>query len=49
MELGFEAVVIEDATRAINTNGSLEAAWSRVPAAGVQRMQLRDFSGLLDV
>ena len=44
MELGFEAIVIEDATRAIDTNGSLEAAWSRMNAAGVRRMLLRDFA-----
>jgi nicotinamidase/pyrazinamidase len=43
MELGFDAVVIEDATRAIDTNGSLEKAWTRMDAAGVTRMQLRDF------
>ncbi len=48
MELGFEAVVIEDATRAINTNGSLEAAWARMNAGGVRRMMLRDFADLFD-
>jgi nicotinamidase/pyrazinamidase len=40
---GFECVMIEDATRAIDTNGSLAAAWARMNAAGVRRMQLADF------
>jgi nicotinamidase/pyrazinamidase len=44
MEAGFEAIVIEDATRAIDTNGSLDAAWKRLAAAGVGRMMLRDFA-----
>jgi len=34
---GFEVVVIEDACRAIDTGGSLEAAWSGMREAGVQR------------
>jgi nicotinamidase/pyrazinamidase len=40
---GFECVVIEDATRAIDTNGSLAAAWARMNAAGVERAKLADF------
>jgi nicotinamidase/pyrazinamidase len=44
MELGFESIVIEDATRAIDTGGSLAAAWTRMNAAGVGRMQISDFS-----
>ena len=44
MQLGFEAIVIEDATRAIDTNGSLEKAWTRMDAAGVTRMNVRDFA-----
>ena len=44
MDLGFESIVIEDATRAIDTNGSLAAAWKRMNAAGVGRMQLSDFT-----
>jgi nicotinamidase/pyrazinamidase len=36
---GFEAVVIEDACRAIDLNGSLATAWQQMLAAGVQRMQ----------
>lgn len=43
MDLGFESIVIEDATRAIDTGGSLAAAWSRMNAAGVGRMRLGDF------
>ena len=34
---GFKATVIEDACRAIDLNGSLAAAWSRLEAAGVTR------------
>src|SRR6266536_1340126 len=37
-ELGFEVVVIEDACRAIDTAGSLAAAWTRMNAAGVVRL-----------
>ena len=40
---GFEAVVIEDATRAIDTGGSLEAAWTRMTDLGVGRAQIGDF------
>jgi len=43
IDAGFEAIVIEDATRAIDTNGSLEAAWKRMDAAGVGRMTIREF------
>jgi nicotinamidase/pyrazinamidase len=35
---GFEAIVIEDACRAIDTAGSLAAALSRMEAAGVARV-----------
>jgi nicotinamidase/pyrazinamidase len=35
---GFEVVVIEDACRAIDTGGSLAAAWARMNAAGVIRL-----------
>lgn len=34
---GFETYVIEDACRAIDTNGSLAAAWAEMSAAGVVR------------
>jgi nicotinamidase/pyrazinamidase len=36
---GVEAVVIEDACRAIDLNGSLTKAWQTMLAAGVQRVQ----------
>jgi nicotinamidase/pyrazinamidase len=35
--VGFEAVVIEDACRGIDLNGSLAAAWKEMEAAGVER------------
>ena len=35
---GFEAVVVEDACRAIDTGGSLAAAWARMREAGVKRV-----------
>ncbi|HJU24062.1 MAG TPA: bifunctional nicotinamidase/pyrazinamidase [Casimicrobiaceae bacterium] len=35
---GFDAVVIEDACRAIDTAGSLAAAWTRMRDAGVRRV-----------
>ena len=38
--LGFEATVIEDACRGIDTDGSLARAWSEMEAAGVTRAQL---------
>ena len=34
---GFAATVIEEACRAIDLNGSLEAAWARLAAVGVER------------
>jgi nicotinamidase/pyrazinamidase len=37
--LGFEALVIEDACRAIDTQGSLAKAWADLKAAGVARIQ----------
>ncbi|MEO6394517.1 MAG: bifunctional nicotinamidase/pyrazinamidase [Devosia sp.] len=40
---GFEAVVIEDATRAIDADGSLEAAWGRMNKAGVGKARIADF------
>jgi nicotinamidase/pyrazinamidase len=36
---GFEVALIEDASRAIDLNGSLEAAWRDLHAAGVKRVQ----------
>ena len=39
---GFDCIVIEDATRAIDNNGSLAAAWERMNAAGVKRMTMAE-------
>jgi nicotinamidase/pyrazinamidase len=39
---GFEAYVIEDATRGIDLNGSLAAAWKQMAAKGVKRIQSAD-------
>jgi nicotinamidase/pyrazinamidase len=39
---GFEAVVVEDACRAIDTGGSLAAAWAGMHEAGVLRVATRD-------
>jgi nicotinamidase/pyrazinamidase len=36
---GFEAVVIEDATRGIDAGGSLGKAWQDMTGAGVRRLQ----------
>jgi nicotinamidase/pyrazinamidase len=35
---GFAATIIEDACRAIDLNGSLAAAWTRLASAGVSRL-----------
>ena len=37
-KLGFKALVVEDATRAIDLDGSLAAAWKQMQAAGVERI-----------
>jgi len=37
--LGFEAAVIEPGCRAIDLAGSLDAAWTAMAAAGVQRVK----------
>ncbi len=42
---GFDVTVIEDATRAIDSNGSLERAWADMEDAGVQRIQSREILG----
>jgi len=39
---GFEAFVIEDASRAIDNDGSLAAAWRDMTAAGVERISSGD-------
>ncbi len=41
-KLGFEVYVVEDATRAIDLNGSLAAAWKQMAAKGVKRIQSAD-------
>ena len=41
---GFEAVVVEDACRAIDTAGSLAAAWERMEKLGVGRVGATDFA-----
>jgi nicotinamidase/pyrazinamidase len=41
-KLGFAATVIDDACRAIDTQGSLAAAWERMERAGVKRTHSRD-------
>ncbi len=41
---GFETYVIEDATRAIDLNGSLAAAWKQMAAKGVKRIQSDDIA-----
>ena len=43
-KLGFETYVIEDATRAIDLNGSLAAAWKQMAAKGVKRIQSGDIA-----
>ena len=37
---GFEALVVEEACRAIDLDGSLDAAWAAMAAAGVRRLPL---------
>jgi nicotinamidase/pyrazinamidase len=41
---GFKAAVIEDASRAIDLNGSLKAAWAQMAKAGVARIQSSDIA-----
>ena len=42
---GFETLVIDDACRAIDAQGSLAAAWARMDSAGVQRISSTDILG----
>ena len=42
---GFDTFVIEDACRAIDANDSLDAAWARMNAAEVWRIQSREILG----
>ena len=41
---GFKASVIEDASRGIDLNGSLKAAWDKMAKAGVKRIQSSDIA-----
>ena len=41
-ELGFEACVIEDACRGIDTEGSLAAAWRDMETVGVRRVRVAE-------
>lgn len=43
-KLGFGAAVIEDASRGIDTQGSLAAAWEAMKKAGVRRIQSSDIA-----
>jgi len=43
-KLGFTTYVIEDATRGIDLNGSLAAAWKQMADAGVKRIQSSDIA-----
>jgi nicotinamidase/pyrazinamidase len=45
LKLGFTTYVVEDATRAIDLNGSLAAAWKQMSAKGVRRIQSADILG----
>ena len=42
---GFDVTVIEDATRAIDSNGSLKKAWADMEEAGVERILSRELLG----
>lgn len=42
---GFDVAVIEDATRAIDSNGSLQKAWADLEEAGVTRAMSREILG----
>jgi len=43
-KLGFAALVVEDACRAIDMQGSLAAAWEKMKKAGVKRIQSDDIA-----
>ena len=42
-KFGLKATIIEDACRAIDLNGSLDAAWARLAAAGVSCLTSTEF------
>jgi nicotinamidase/pyrazinamidase len=39
ISLGFDASVVEDASRAIDMNGSLDTAWKKMTEMGIKRIQ----------
>jgi nicotinamidase/pyrazinamidase len=41
---GFTVFVIEDASRGIDVNGSMQAAWTAMTKAGVKRIMVADFA-----
>jgi len=41
---GFNALVVEDATRGIDTGGSLGKAWADMTGAGVRRIKAADIA-----
>ena len=43
-KLGFAALVVEDACRAIDMQGSLTAAWEKLKKAGVRRIRSADIA-----
>jgi len=43
-KFGYETFVIEDATRAIDLDGSLDAAWQSMHERGVQRIRSHDIA-----
>ncbi len=42
VQLGFKTLVIEDACKGINLNGSLEQAWQAMQQQGIVRIQSTD-------
>ena len=42
---GFQTFVIDDASRGIDAKGSLAAAWARMQAAGVRKIEAREILG----
>ncbi|WP_172121720.1 MULTISPECIES: bifunctional nicotinamidase/pyrazinamidase [unclassified Devosia] len=44
-EAGLDVSVIEDASRAIDSNGSLQQAWTQMQDAGIGRLMSRDILG----
>ena len=42
---GFEVLVVEEACRAIDLDGSLDRAWAEMNALGVQRVSMAEFAG----